>query len=504
MRRRDFLCSMLALSGRPGGARRLLFFDSDAIAERSQVTLLPPPLQKLGPVLRPDTAADSAGVSAAMGCGITRLDNGRTRLYYSSYSKSEPQRGTAMAESDDGIRWERPRLGQVRIDGQDTNRIAIEGLPDGAHLTQPSLVRLSDGRWRIYGWLGRSKPRILRYIAVESTDGIRWKAVNVDEPCLLHPLELSPMGGWSWVDGPECERLWKESGGGDLALLEKVKRLRSNDATHTYLMPGGGFEMFSVWALPNRVGSGRRMEHDNARAMLRVIHRRTSEDGLIWSDPEMVLVPDEQDAWDQQFYYLAQYHIEGLRLGFAGRYRVIDQDMDIEFLWSRDGRRWKRPMRGPWLQRGPEGSFDSTMIYMPSHLIDRTDHWLALYSAVNMKHNRARLEGVKTLHAVKIPRYRFAGLSSEGGLSARIRTAPFVISSNRISLDASLQGSLRAELCDAFGRSFEGMTIADAAPLTGDSEKHELRWKTDVSAYRGDAASLRLEWTRGIVYGITA
>src|SRR5262249_17997440 len=195
MRRREFLHSGSAafaalvgsLRASPLQQSRLLFFDAATIGERSQVTLVPPPLEKLGLLLEGDSPGDSAGVSAAMGCGILRLDDGRYRLYYSGYSIGEPQRGICVAESPDGLRWTKPRLGQVQIDGQDTNRLNIAGLPEGAHLQQPSLVRLADGRVRMYGWLGRSRPRILRYIAAESSDGLRWKAVNVDQPCLRHP-----------------------------------------------------------------------------------------------------------------------------------------------------------------------------------------------------------------------------------------------------------------------------------------------------------------------------
>jgi hypothetical protein len=262
--------------------------------------------------------------------------------------------------------------------------------------------------------------------------------------------------------------------------------------------------MFSVWALPNPPGGGRRVEHDNARAMLRVLHRRTSENGLEWSDPEIVLVPDEQDAWDQQLYYLAQHRLEHLRIGFLGRYRTVDQDMDIELAYSLDGRHWRRPMRGAWLPRGPAGALDSVRVYMPSHLIDKGDHWLGLYSAVAVKHNAPRDQNRGTIHGVKIGRHRFAGLASNGSLSARVRTRPFVLSAPRLLLDAAIEGTLRAELCDAFGRPFGGFSFAESVPVRGDSPAHELRWQaTGPGSYRHDAVTVRLEWTRGTIYGLS-
>ena len=49
------------------------------------------------------------------------------------------------------------------------------------------------------------------------------------------------------------------------------------------------------------------------------------------------------------------------------------------------------------------------------------------------------------------------------------------------------------------------LTFADSVPVTGDSQRHDLRWKTStVADYQYDAVSLRMEWTRGVVYGVWA
>ena len=86
-----------------------------------------------------------------------------------------------------------------------------------------------------------------------------------------------------------------------------------------------------------------------------------------------------------------------------------------------------------------------------------------------------------------------------------MRTVPFILSAPRLLLDAAVAGSLRAELCNSFGRPLEGLTFADSVPVTGDTQRHELRWKTStVADYQYDAVSLRMEWTRGVVYGVWA
>ena len=105
--------------------------------------------------------------------------------------------------------------------------------------------------------------------------------------------------------------------------------------------------MYSVGLIEVPKGDPRYIAHDNAAGLVRVIDRRTSEDGLRWSDRQRVLVPDEDDPIDQQFYYLAVTHTERGRVGMLGHYRVEAQTMDLEWCFSKDGITWERPLRRP-------------------------------------------------------------------------------------------------------------------------------------------------------------
>ena len=112
-----------------------------------------------------------------------------------------------------------------------------------------------------------------------------------------------------------------------------------------------------------------------------MIQRRVSADGLTWSAPELVIQADARDPWDQQFYHLAvQYHEDWL-IGSLGHYRVenAQQTMDLELVFSRDGRRWERPLRGGFIPREPGGR-DAEGVYPPNAWIDRGDTWLCLYT----------------------------------------------------------------------------------------------------------------------------
>ncbi len=105
--------------------------------------------------------------------------------------------------------------------------------------------------------------------------------------------------------------------------------------------------MYSVGLIDVPKNDPRYFAHDNAPGLIRVIDRRTSEDGLHWSDRKRVLVPDEADPTDQQFYYLAVTHTERGRVGMLGHYRVEAQTMDLEWCFSKDGITWERPVGRP-------------------------------------------------------------------------------------------------------------------------------------------------------------
>jgi hypothetical protein len=520
MRRRDFIVAGVAASalaavnlragtytslgwniGEAKQQQRLLFFDSSLLADQSQVQLVPAKLEKVGTVMVGDSPGDGGGVSTQHGGSMFRDERGVLRLYYTGISKNGPKiwlarAGICIAESDDGLKWRKPRLGQVQIDGKDSNRLLIPGLPEGSVVVQPVVLRLADGRWRMYFWVHRlAPPEIARYIVAESRDGLHWHVLNYNNPCLRHPADI---GRWAWLPGPEARKA-----SGDIPLKEYLEdqRLRTNDEAIVYPLQES-YELFNDGLVPNPPDSGHYVPYDNIAGSFRVIERRSSEDGLVWSSPELILVPDRLDPWDLQFYYLAQHRLGPWRLGFLGYYRVAFGTMDVEFIHSRDGRLWERPLRGPWFPRGPAGSPDSEMVYMPGPFIDKGDHWLSLYTGCNFLHGRS---GTWTVLGIQIPKYRFAGLRASDGLPGRFRTRPFVPWGPKLLLDAEIRGELRAELCDVFGRPLSGFSLQESVPITGDCKSHDIQWKNAaMSDYQFDGISLRLEWTDGTVYGLLA
>ncbi len=426
----------------------------------------------------------SAGASNSWLSSTLRTPSG-WRSYATSRSADERQLSITVWESADGSDWTPVDLRQAP--GGATNQIWFDGLPgDQTSVAGPSVVPLRDGRWRMYFWKHREGH--LRYLVAESEDALRWRVEDVNRPVLYHPADG---GTWKLAEGLAVEDI--PAVALSPAEILSRKRLWSNDASRVhYNALLDRYECYSVWlhpAIPDR-----RVDVDNAPGVHRMIQRRLSEDGQEWSDPELVLFPDERDPWDLQFYFMTVQPLNDFLVGCVGHYRVEDgqQTMDTDLAFSTDGVRWHRPLSGGWIPR-PEGVHG---IYGGDWL-DLGGEWMCPYAAVRGPHNARSFE-MQMMGAV-VPANRLVGV--EAGLApGGFMTRPFFLREPVITVDADIRGWLRAELCDVFGRKIPGFHLMDSRPVSGDSAAHAITWKGDTSAHRHEFLRLRLEFSGAVVY----
>jgi len=490
-------------------SRRMFFFHEDLPRGARNIHHAYAPVEKLGTVLVDESEARR---HVAAFCGtLLRLDDGRYRLYYTTWDRRTMR--IAIAESPDGLAWEKVPLGQENRPGFEDNMIVFSGVPsepvaahapevvaaDGRRIDQglginrqdqvgqPQVVRLPDGTWRMYYWHhqhGWGRVPYL-YTVAESNDGLRWHVPDYTKPALNSPW----LGDQSSLT--DAERM-----------AEKARR--TNDANFVYRNPWlGCYEQFSQWFLD--APPERRVAEDNCPDFSRVIQRRTSEDGLAWNAPQIVIQPDEHDPWDQQFYHLAvQYH-EDWYIGSLGHYRVEQgqQNIVLALAFSRDGRTWHRPVRGSFIPRDPDGP-DRETISPANAWIDEGDTWLCLYNGVARKHNEHGRDDlpVTRIMAGRWPKNRFVGLAADrvtGGFLSDV----FYPQGPEIVVDADIRGWLRAELCDAWGRKHEGYHLMDSVVIQGDNTAHRLLWKESSAArFAHDPVRIRFEYADGVVYGL--
>ena len=96
----------------------------------------------------------------------------------------------------------------------------------------------------------------------------------------------------------------------------------------------------------------------------RLIGRAESPDMIHWSDPETILMPDEQDPPDTEFYVMPVTVYAGLYVGLLWIFRTNDSTHHPELVFSRNGIHYERNYREPFIQRGGhKGMFDSSCVY---------------------------------------------------------------------------------------------------------------------------------------------
>ena len=484
-------------------SRRQFFFSEGLPDGARNVTHAYAPVQKLGVTLDATQALGEGSVSTFCST-IMRLEDGRYRMYYTVTSLGDSSMWIAVAESGDGLAWEKRPLGQHKLAGRDTNRVVFESFPEAQDmLGQPQVLRLPDGSWRMYFWhiYGTG----YHYVVARSQDGLRWRA---DTP--LHTVMVGHgfAGRESLVDGWEPGTGQDSLSPQDIEELWRLKGMRTNDACYVYYNdPLDRFEYYAQWfvpAIPDRT-----VKEDNCKEVHRFIQRRLSGDGFRWSAPELIIMPDDRDPWDLQFYHLAvQYH-EDWMIGSIGHYRVEaeQQTQDLELVFSRDGRTWHRPLRGAFIPRDPDTAeaHDSLGIYPPNAWIDEGDTWLCLYGGTHTRHNEAVGKDPSKTRPIMGARWkknRFVGISA-GRPVGGFLTEPFYPQQPEITLDADIRGWLRAELCDVFGRKHEGYHLMDAVPVAGDDTAHVLRWRQkNTVGFQQDAVRLRFEFMDGEVYSV--
>ena len=261
-------------------ARRVFFYDDWDLDARRNLALTPGPVEKLGAI---DWEMNSFGHDheAVFAGAVVPMPGGGYRHYHSSHAGGDWRTfHIGIAESADGLKWTKPKLGQVTINGQDTNLLRPKGMPDGAALIQPQVCRVADAEWRMWYWWHGHDIAHVRYIACESKDGIDWRVIDIDMPHIMHPSDLE-LGQGAWVAGLTAAN--PEARFDDQRTMDfhEAKRLRSNDATSVYYNDlTRRFEFCSVWLIPVDESTGRVTPHDNAPQVLRVVQRRESPDEI--------------------------------------------------------------------------------------------------------------------------------------------------------------------------------------------------------------------------------
>lgn len=396
-------------------------------------------------------------------------DTGRYQLWYQVFAGPFARKRThrcvvCYAESTDGIRWTKPALDLFEYNGIWPTNIVLIG--NGGYSDRYTNSVLLDPRDPDPG----RRYKMATYDFTVGEDG-------VERPGLV--VAFSP-DGIHWTKHPQAPLLRTSYGGHELTPFagepgrEWHIPLTISDAMDViYDPPREAYVIYSKMWIDGPDG---RMHWKHAMG------RTESRDFIHWSKPALVLAPDEFDPPWVEFHHSPAFYYNDCYFALL---QILHREvrggiMDIELAISRDGLHWQRPFRSPFfLPRGEPGSFDAGSILTNAAPVVLEDEIRFFYGGYAEGATGGDDITFKTgVGMAYMPRDRFAGLCPSEGLGNVVLRPLDLTGCRAITLNADAKaGRVEVELLNADGYRVPGFARADAVPITGDSLRHEVRWR---------------------------
>ena len=380
--------------------------------------------------------------------------------------------GVAMATSDDGIDWRRPRLAAV----PGTN--AVIPRPPG-HLRDGVMVWLDhdaapEERFKMFvywRWIGHRQGGKV----YTSPDGIRWAERGMASP--------------------------------------------SGDNTTFFHNPFRRKFVFSIRHKWQRRARSYHEHDDFLRAS-----RWRDDEPVCWARTDRLDRPDPLVGIAPQLYDLNAVAYESLMLGAFAIFHGPENDRaaqlgrpkinDLQLAYSRDGFHWHRPHREAFIGASRRwGSWNYGYVHAAGGvcLVVGDELWF-YYGAFSGQgsifkpgefgdypHNNAMYAGGHTGLAT-LRRDGFASMETDGEGELVTRPLKFSGKCLFVNIDAA-PGELRVEVADRRGIVIEPFSLANCRPLRADSTRERVEWNGgDLAALAGREVRFRFHLARGRLY----
>ena len=257
----------------------------------------------------------------------------------------------------------------------------------------------------------------------------------------------------------------------------------------------------------------------------RRIFRTYSYDLLNWSELTEILAADpNDDDLDESFYSMSSSMISSTRpetsihpsqkldlyVGFLNVFHQVENTLDVQMVFSRDGRNWNRTnKRQPFIDNGPENSWDQYQVAVPSTPITIKDKTLIYYGGSNTHHDwwiTGPRENLNTpeahdtslvSHGIGIAELgydRYISLSPNNLREGLLVTKPIQTGNKNliINADCSKSGNISIELLYINGEMISGFTKKDSIAFKGNSTSHQYRWANSGNTALPDWVILRI------------
>lgn len=369
---------------------------------------------------------------------------------------------TLYATSKDGIHWERPNLGLVHFNGDPDNNIMLDF--HGATVFLDQKEPDPKKRYKAIGFIRRVHEIRVCY----SPDGVHWS-----EP--VHAVDRYNEGALNGCYVPYLDCYVAGS-------LE-----RSRDPLYSFTNHRGDVR-------------GKRVALGLATG---------SKDLNDWVS-RAVINPDIKDHPATQFYGMTPfcYGDNNMVFGFLHVFHVTgagandDGPIDVELVYSRDGRTWHRlEDRSPIIPLGPKGSFDGGMIMMTANgSFLQDDKLIAYYTATQTGH-ASQID--PTIGMATWPLDRLVAMQAgqdEAVLETKLLAAP----KGELIINANAKGGyFTAEVLDAKGQIQPGFSSDKCQYMVKDSLRYNLTWEGKDLSEATQPMQLRFKLRNAKLYSFT-
>jgi len=394
-------------------------------------------------------------------------DQGRFRMW----------NGSQYFTSADGVHWEAPRL------GPEGNRIifkeggGIHGLMYNPDIPEP------EGRYKAV-LTRRQRDKVNESIAFylyHSRDGLNWdlrpqEPILQQTPNLMLPCEFRPTGAgnpadFQWANPDHIQAI----GAGDTTTFryDRVLKRYIYDGKFKFHMPGETFKRLGIIVEPEK-------------PLLRLRTFSESEDLIHWSPPRMMFYPDRLDPPDRQIYSHVGFVYESMWLGIirAMRLQVTGwKQVDLQLSYSRDGRHWSRPdQRQPFIPLGDAESWEADYSAAPltEPVLLGEELYFYYFGSRHFTRDQIPVSSFQPyVGLAKLRRDGFASLNADK-TPGQVATRPLTFTGKHLFVNADVGngGWIKAAVWTRDSQPIAGYALADAAPLTKNTTKGRLAWKS--------------------------
>ena len=487
------------------GTDRQLFFDDYMVesTKHAAFTLNPATKYVNNPVIERDRPWE--GETLHYGCVLYDEQEKRFRMWYNtcehSYTERVPKKSVpsvpgkkftnyCYAESEDGMNWEKPSLGLVEFEGsKDNNILGPDNWPSikGGIFIDPN-EKDPDKRFKA---MSQTKAEEMVPDGDEDRDVSEknqppeasrnvWNLYHSGDAIHWTPYEGNPViNREKSLWGPTAHMGWDP--------IREVYAAHMENCINKHVVFG-----------PPMCPPG-----------IRLIGRAESPDLINWTEPETIIMPDGDDPPDLELYSMWASTYENFYIGMLWNFRITSTSLLPQFVFSRDGIRYDRRYRQPFIQAGDEGDFDSVTVYAQQPIV-YGDQIFIYYSGQNYRaseqfdllYEEHGEDGPKGRMGLAIvPRDGFVSIDSGYKHYGEIVTQAFSFEgkSLQVSMRSAWKGwsadkpDFRVELLAPDHTPLEGYTFDDADNIGGKGSDIVATWKgkSDVGHLAGRTIKLK-------------